>query len=88
MLPPQVNAMIHGVEREQDAKVAELYNGKITFGDFNVAMNNLNGALSAALSGISTPPKSSTTTQVAEKAAPPPPLQQHATPTVAPPFLG
>lgn len=84
MLPPQVNAMIHGVEREQDAKVAELYNGKITFGDFNVALNNLNGALSAALSGISTPPKSSTTTQVAEKAAPPPPSQQHATPTVAP----
>lgn len=84
MLPPQVNAMIYGVEREQDAKVAELYNGKITFGDFNVAMNNLNGALSAALSGISTPPKSSTTTQVAEKAAPPPPLQQHATPTVVP----
>ena len=84
MLPPQPNAMIHGVEREQDAKVAELYNGKITFGDFNVAMNNLNGALSAALSGISPPPKSSTTTQVAEKAASPPPLQQHATPTVVP----
>lgn len=39
MLPQQVVVLIQGVQREQDAKIAELYNGKITFGDYNVAMN-------------------------------------------------
>jgi hypothetical protein len=38
MLPPQVSALIHGVEREQDALIAELYNGRITFGAFNVGV--------------------------------------------------
>jgi hypothetical protein len=53
-LPPQVTAMIRGAERKQDAVIAEVYGGKITFGEFNVAMNQLNGELSAALSGVST----------------------------------
>ena len=44
MLPQQVVVLIQGVQREQDAKIAELYNGKITFGDYNVAMNNKSGS--------------------------------------------
>jgi uncharacterized caspase-like protein len=52
MLPSQASALIHGVEREQDALIAELYNGKITFGAFNVGMNRLVGKVAEALSGI------------------------------------
>jgi uncharacterized caspase-like protein len=52
MLPPQASALIHGVEREQDALIAELYNGKITFGAFNVGIDRLAGRLADALSGI------------------------------------
>jgi hypothetical protein len=54
LLPPQVSAMLHGVERQQDAIIAEIYRGKLTFGEFNIAMNRLNGELSSALSGIQT----------------------------------
>jgi hypothetical protein len=53
MLPPQVRAMLEGIQRRQDSKVAELYNGKITFGDFNVAMNGMSAEVSAAFSGLS-----------------------------------
>jgi hypothetical protein len=58
MLPPQASALIHGVEREQDALIAELYNGKITFGAFNVGIDRSAGKLAEALSGI---PQSSIT---------------------------
>lgn len=57
MLPPQVRGMLEGIHRRQDSKVAELYNGKITFGDFNVAMNGMNAEVSAAFSGLSNSPK-------------------------------
>jgi uncharacterized caspase-like protein len=53
MLPPQVNNWVHGIEREQDALIAELYNGRITFGAFNVGIDRLFGKLAEALSGIS-----------------------------------
>ena len=53
MLPPQVRAMLEGIQRRQDLKIAELYNRKITFGDFNVALNGMNAEVSAALSGLS-----------------------------------
>jgi len=52
MLPPQASAYIHGVEQEQDAVIAELYSGKITLGDYNVAFDRLAGKLAAVLSGI------------------------------------
>jgi hypothetical protein len=85
MLPPQANTLIQGVQREQDAKIAELYNGKISFGDFNVAFNRFNGELSTALSGIavqppSVPPKQNSAT-VAPSQKPP---QQNASAAVAP----
>ena len=57
MLPQQVVVLIQGVQREQDAKIAELYNGKITFGDYNVAMNQLTGQLATAISGLQTQPQ-------------------------------
>jgi hypothetical protein len=53
-LPAQVTAMIHGIDRRQDANIAELYAGKITFGEFNVASNRLRGDVSLALSGVQT----------------------------------
>jgi hypothetical protein len=52
LLPSQVSAMLHGVERRQDAIIAEIYRGKITFGEFNIAMNRLSGELASALSGV------------------------------------
>ena len=61
LLPPQVNAMIQGVERRQDALIAELYVGKITFGDFNVGMNRMTGELARALSGIPETPQTAST---------------------------
>jgi Caspase domain/PDZ domain len=54
MLPPQVSAMIHGVERRQDALVADLYRGKVSFGEFNTSMSRLAGEFAAAISGVPT----------------------------------
>ena len=51
-LPPQVSNVIDGVYRTQDALIAELYIGKITFGSFNTKMDRLFGDLSCTLSGI------------------------------------
>jgi uncharacterized caspase-like protein len=82
-LPPQVTAMIHGIDRRQDANIAELYTGKITFGEFNVATNRLRGDVSLALSGVQTTQPNSgapetskspsaTTTRAAQQAKPEP----------------
>jgi hypothetical protein len=57
MLPPQVRGRIEAIQRLQDAKVAELYNGKTTFGDFNVAISQKTADLVTAFSGILQPPK-------------------------------
>jgi Caspase domain len=65
MLPSQVSALIHGVEREQDAQIAELYNGKITFGAFNVEINRLAWRLAEAVSGIKKSSEAGTTTSSA-----------------------
>jgi uncharacterized caspase-like protein len=62
LLPPNVNDLVHGFQREQDALIAELYSGKITFGEYNVGMNRLNGGLSEALSGIPSQPQASALT--------------------------
>jgi uncharacterized caspase-like protein len=81
MLPPQVNAMIGGAHRRQDALIAELYVGKITIGEYNVGMNQVSGEILAALSGIpqsrsSSQPESSSTgplSAVQQQAPPVPP---------------
>jgi Caspase domain/PDZ domain len=80
-LPPQVSAMIHGVERRQDSVVAEIYRGKLTFGEFNIAMNRLNGELASALSGVQTmqptsAPREATKDAVATRTAQLPKLEQ------------
>jgi uncharacterized caspase-like protein len=75
MLPPQVNNLIQSVQRRQDDVIARLYNGSITFGRFNVAMNELTGKLWEALSGIPSQTKTA--------AAPEPtkmPAQSHSRP--------
>jgi uncharacterized caspase-like protein len=51
LLPPQTSNLIHGVEREQDALIAELYNGQITFGAFNIGIDRLAGKFAEAISG-------------------------------------
>jgi hypothetical protein len=57
VLPPQINSMIEGVYRNQDALIAELNVGKITFGQYNIQMDRLTGDLSRALSGIPRSPQ-------------------------------
>jgi hypothetical protein len=53
MLPPQVKTMItEGLERKQDALIAELSLGKITFGEYNIAINEMSGEFVRAVSGL------------------------------------
>jgi hypothetical protein len=79
MLPPQIANLLHGVERRQDATIAELYRGKITFGDYNVAMNRMSGELAAAVAGLSQPPPAPAGPK--EIIAIPPQPAQHVIPT-------
>jgi uncharacterized caspase-like protein len=51
MLPEATRTLIEGLYREEDALIAELYIGKITFGEFNVAENRLAGEIFRAFSG-------------------------------------
>jgi Caspase domain/PDZ domain len=87
-LPPQVSAMIHGIDRRQDANIAELYAGKITFGEFNVATNRLRGDVSLALSGVQTTqpasPEASNSPSATTRAAQQPKPEQKETSSVAP----
>jgi hypothetical protein len=76
VLPPQVSAMIHGVERRQDALVADLYRGKLSLGEFNTSMSRMTGEFALALSGVQTaqpnPPPPGPDVGTAAKAAPQP----------------
>jgi hypothetical protein len=53
MLPQQMQILFRGVDRKQDALIAELYSEKITFGDYNVAMNRIAGEVAEAIAGVS-----------------------------------
>jgi hypothetical protein len=53
MLPPAVKLMTEGVQRKQDAVIADLYSGKITWGDFNATLDRLNGEFEQAVSDFS-----------------------------------
>jgi hypothetical protein len=55
MLPPAENDLIDGLQRKQDAIIAELYAAKITFGEYNIKMNQIMGDYRKALSGIPQP---------------------------------
>jgi caspase domain-containing protein len=51
MLSEATRTLIEGLYREEDALIAQLYVGKITFGEFNVAENRLAGEIFRAFSG-------------------------------------
>jgi hypothetical protein len=65
MLPPPIKGRIEAIQRDQDAKIAELYNGKITFGDFNVAISRMTADAVTVFSGILPPPKAEPATDIA-----------------------
>jgi hypothetical protein len=75
MLPPNIRQMVQGIQRRQDSEVAKLYNGNITFGEFNIALNSMNAELSAASSGLAKPaeaaPAASVSRTAGTTAAPP-----------------
>jgi hypothetical protein len=56
LLPPNINLMVQGIQRKQDALIAELYNGKITFGEYNIGIDRLLGEYQSAFSGIKQTP--------------------------------
>ena len=67
MLPPQVNATMQGIERRQDAMIAELYSGKITFGEYNIATDRIIGELASLLSGIKQSPQTASSPAALER---------------------
>src|SRR5262249_15335043 len=48
MLPPAVKTVVQGIFPKQDALIGQLSSGKITFGDYNLAMARLAGDLARA----------------------------------------
>jgi Caspase domain len=52
MLPPDVNEKLKAVQRKQDALIAELYAGKITFGEFNVTIAYIDEDRASILSTV------------------------------------
>jgi len=52
MLQEATRTLIEGLYREEDAWLAQLYAGKIAFGEFNVAENRLAGEIFRAFSGV------------------------------------
>jgi Caspase domain len=90
-LPPAVRAMIQGIERRQDANIAELYRRKITFGEFNIAVNRLRWEFSSAISGVqilqpdASPQEASNKAAAATKTAQQPKVEQKETPSIAQP---
>jgi uncharacterized caspase-like protein len=45
VLPGPAQTLVEGLYREEDALIAQLYTGKITFGEFNVSENRLAGEI-------------------------------------------
>ena len=58
LLPYQTQVEIHGFETEEDTLIAQLYVGKITFGELNVAMNRIRVEVQNLLFGDVRPPTS------------------------------
>jgi hypothetical protein len=67
LLPTQVNAMMQGTQRRQDALIAELYSGKITFGEYNIKMDEIIGELAKTLAGFSQSSQPSASTPAPNK---------------------
>ena len=58
LLPYQTQVKIQGCETEEDTLIAQLYVGKITFGELNVAMNRIRVEVQNLLFGDVRPPTS------------------------------
>jgi hypothetical protein len=67
ILPPEIRERILTSQRLQDARIAELYNGKITVGEFNIATSKLLADLVASYSGISQSAKMATDEKTASE---------------------
>ena len=52
MFPQQTQNLFLAVERTQDALIADLYNRKITIGDYNVGINRVVGEYSLLIAGV------------------------------------
>src|SRR5262245_34288448 len=59
MLPIQLRAMIPDAESRQDTLAAELYTGKITFGEFVIGLSRIRGEMTSAFSALSQSSQSS-----------------------------
>jgi hypothetical protein len=70
MFPEQTQNLFLAVERTQDALIADLYNGKITIGDYNVGINRVIGEYSLLIAGVpvSSQPDTSVTAPTPESA--------------------
>jgi hypothetical protein len=58
LLPYQTQVKIHGFETEEDTLIAQLYVGKITFGELNAAMSRIRVEVQSLLFGDVRPPTS------------------------------
>jgi uncharacterized caspase-like protein len=67
MLPPQVNNLMQGIQRKQDALIAELYSGKITFGQYNIGADRMLGEFASVVSGIKQTPQTASSPAAQEK---------------------
>ena len=73
MLPEAIQIALRGIAQKQDALIAELYNGKISFGTYNVGMNRLTGQFTDLISALKlkspTPESSQSTKNIRNQAA-------------------
>src|SRR5262249_38850180 len=67
LLPFQTQVKIHGLERELDSLIAQLYVGKITFGAFNVGMDRIQVETQNLLYGDVRPASSTIATRKASQ---------------------
>jgi len=60
MLPEPMQILVKGIQLKQDALIAEVFNKKITFGNFNVGMNRLAGEFADGITEFIAPSQSRT----------------------------
>ncbi len=75
MLGAPAQTLVEGLYREEDAAIAQLYNGAITFGEFNITENRLAGEIFRAFAQIQ---------QAGETKSPPPERDTSSSPVLPP----
>ena len=88
MVSPQMNLLIQNLYQKQDAFIAELSTGKITFGEYNVAVDKIIGEAAEIISGVTPSTSSSNATPTSRTppsatAPPSPAAASHVAPPVA-----